>query len=144
MSLSIRSKPRVLAALVAAALAPAAAQAAPDDTLYGGGATLVGTAISGVSWFENFNPPQRGSLGDPGSLAGQYAASTVSSPFGFFTGTTTRPRISYCQTGSGRGKSVLNNVDAASDPCGTYADGGSRVCFPNGYCDFGGGRQDAG
>ena len=122
MSLSIRSRPRVLAALVAAALAPAIAQAAPDDTLYGGGATLVGTAISGVSWFENFNPPQRGSLGDPGSLAGQYAASTVNTPFGFFTGTTSRPAISYCQTGSGRGKSVLNNVDAASDPCGTYAD----------------------
>lgn len=132
MSLSIRSRPRALAAMVAAVLVPAYAQAAPDTTLYGGGATLVGTAISGTSWFTNNNPPVRGSVGDPGSLAGQYTASTINTPFGFFTGTTTRPAISYCQTGSGRGKSVLNNVDAASDPCGTYADAVDGIGAPAG------------
>ncbi|MCA3013803.1 MAG: hypothetical protein INH41_15595, partial [Myxococcaceae bacterium] len=34
--------------------------------------------------------------------------------------------------------------DVPGSSCGNYADGGRRLCFPNGYCDFGDGRQDAG
>jgi hypothetical protein len=37
-----------------------------------------------------------------------------------------------------------NRCDVPGATCGNYADGGRRICFPNGYCDFGGGRQDAG
>lgn len=33
--------------------------------------------------------------------------------------------------------------DRLGQGCGNYTDGGARVCFPNGYCDFPG-RQDAG
>jgi ABC-type phosphate transport system substrate-binding protein len=117
------SKPSsgVAAALAAAVLAPTLAAAAPSSTLYGGGATLVGTAISGSSW-SAVSPPLRGIVGDPGSLAGEYTASTEAKPFGFASGSSTRPEIFYCQTGSGRGKEVLNNVRPASNACGTYAE----------------------
>lgn len=109
------------AAIAAVLLAPAVATAAPATTLYGGGATLVGTAISGSSWFTDYTVPRRGIVGDPGSLAGQYTASTAALPFGFFGTTTTRPSVFYCQTGSGQGKKVLNDNSLADNVCPDYS-----------------------
>jgi ABC-type phosphate transport system substrate-binding protein len=139
----------VKAALVAAALAPLAASAAPRATLFGGGASLPATAYVGPSWFTGNPPgggsepvpvnPRRLSEGDAGSLFGQYTASTTASPIPFFGTTTTRPKVSYCQTGSGTGKNVFTGgatgTTVASDACPDYptsATGfGAKVAEPN-------------
>lgn len=106
-------------AFAAAMLLPVIASAAPSTTLYGGGASLPATAYVGTSWFAPSPTLRLSSAGDTGSLFGQYTASTTALPIGFFTGTTTRPAVSYCQTGSGTGKKVLigDPTVSASNAC---------------------------
>jgi phosphate transport system substrate-binding protein len=96
-------KVAVPAALVAAFTCGHAASA---DTLYGGGATLPAIAYVGNGFFTT---NQR--LTDPapsGSLFGSFTA---------LTGDT----VSYCQTGSGFGRGVLEGVDNASLTCPSFA-----------------------
>ncbi|HSW11664.1 MAG TPA: hypothetical protein VLI06_02420, partial [Solimonas sp.] len=119
-----------LAAFAAAAmLAPLTSGAAPKATLYGAGATLPAIAYSGSSWLGG-NPPacfdtitgnepvggcsnpapspalRLTAAADAGSHFGEWTASTPSTLMpavypAFFAGSTTRPVLSYCQTGSG-------------------------------------------
>ena len=107
MQSRVKNRSSAVTALAAAMLVPAIASAAPATTLYGGGASLPTTAYVGSSWFTPSPALRLSSAGDAGSLFGQYTASGVSTPIGFFTGTTTRPAVSYCQTGSGTGRKIL-------------------------------------
>ena len=119
MQSRVKNRSSLAAALAAAMLVPAIASAAPATTLYGGGASLPTTAYVGSSWFTPSPALRLSSAGDAGSLFGQYTASTAATPIGFFTGATTRPAVSYCQTGSGTGKKVLigDPTVSASNAC---------------------------
>ena len=119
MQSRVKNRSSLAAALAAAMLVPAISSAAPSTTLYGGGASLPATAYVGSSWFTPSPALRLSTAGDAGSLFGQYTASTTALPIGFFTGTTTRPAVSYCQTGSGTGKKVLigDPTVSASNAC---------------------------
>lgn len=129
--MSFKLKAAIMAA-VAAAAAPAFA--APDTTIYGGGATLPANAYVGNSWLVGDGvtiPSPANRLSNPadaGSLFGQYSASTAATQgttIGFPAGSSTRPLVSYCQTGSGDGRRTLTGSVAllASGDCGTYGSG---------------------
>ena len=126
----MRSK--ILSAAVAAvALAPLAAFAAPATTLYGGGATFPASAYHGNAFIVGpvggpvpTDSPRLTSAGAPGSYFGAYTASTAAqSLIPFPAGSTTRPAVSYCQTGSGTGKNVLtgNSGRLVTGTCGAFS-----------------------
>lgn len=119
--MSINFKLSALGA-VGAALIASAAQAAPNPTLYGGGATLPAIAYIGSSWTTTSPQGRLTNPADSGSLFGAYTNSTAAgAPF---------PTVSYCQTGSGNGRKMLRNASgfSADISCGDYS-----LPAPNGF-----------
>jgi len=92
-------------------------------TLNGGGATLPGVAYVGGANSTPTTHPNR--LTDP-SVDVIDGASLFGAYTNFFNAQdTTTPAVSYCQLGSGAGKSVLDGVNAASLACGTWSTAGT-------------------
>lgn len=140
----MRSK--LLSAVIAAvSLAPLAAFAAPSTTLYGGGATFPASAWHGNEFIVGPvggpvpNPsPRLTSAGAPGSYFGAYTASTAAqSLIPFPAGATSRPAVSYCQTGSGTGKNVLtgNGGRVVTGTCPDFASSPTGFGAPAGTVD---------
>jgi phosphate transport system substrate-binding protein len=94
-------------ALVAAFVAPVGyANAAASSTLYGGGATLPAIGYIGESFFTTGS--RQTNPADDGSLFGAWSAGYK------------KPTVSYCQTGSGFGKGVLDGANNATGNCGSF------------------------
>ncbi|MGQ0698586.1 MAG: substrate-binding domain-containing protein [Panacagrimonas sp.] len=129
------------AALAAAIAAPSAfAQTAPAITLYGGGATFAGEAYTGSSFLKTLGNPRRLSqtkgmlppsvLSDPMEDPGPQifnptdgspaAESEKASLFGAFALQNPTIGVSYCQTGSGRGKTGFNGAHPVTNACKDY------------------------
>ena len=137
---------KILSAAVAAvALAPLATFAAPATTLYGGGATFPASAWHGNEFIVGpvggpvpTVSPRLTSAGAPGSYFGAYTASTAAqSLIPFPAGATSRPAVSYCQTGSGTGKNVLtgNSSRVVTGTCPDFASTPTGFGAPAGTVD---------
>lgn len=130
-----------LAAFAAVVATPCAfAQEAPATVLYGGGATFAGEAYTGSSFLKTLGNPRRLSqtkgvvppsvLSDPTEAtppqifnptdASPAAESEKGSLFGAFAGVNPSIGVSYCQTGSGRGKTGFNGAHPVTNPCKDY------------------------
>jgi len=136
----------VLAAAVLAAIAATQAQAAAvaipqPPMLVGGGATLPAIAYVGSAWLAgstatDVGVPSRLSTTVPnviGSATNPTPADT-DSLFGQFAlgkvGKTPNPNVSYCQTGSGTGRKVVEGVNSATGACTDY---NSSIPAPTGF-----------
>jgi phosphate transport system substrate-binding protein len=159
--MNLKLRHAVMAVIAAASAAPMLAFAAPDPVLYGGGATLPADAFVGPSWITGKNaagvgcaapaPTERLSNTSidencdadgniltasvyEGSFFWEWTTNPAAKPIPFPTGSTTRPYVSYCQTGSGGGKAVLTggpaNNRSAAHGCGDY---GSAPPNPQGF-----------
>ena len=115
--MSIMFKKAGSIALIAAAVAPVGVSYAASTTLYGGGATLPAIAYVGSSFFSSPSSSRLTNPADAGSL------------FGVYSSLTGKPKVSYCQTGSGTGRKVLDGVQDASVACGSFVDGLSSRGF---------------
>jgi phosphate transport system substrate-binding protein len=132
-----------VAAIAAALSVPAAIAATPPPpatVLYGGGATFPAEAFIGSSFLKTLGNPRRLSqttgvlppsvVSDPLEVPDpQVFNPTDSSPaavadkttlFGAFALANPTIGVSYCQTGSGRGKQVLNGANAGTNACKDY------------------------
>lgn len=113
--------------IAAGALALASFGASAQATLYGGGATLPAQAYVGAGFFNSADPNNSARL----SLAGRTNASFEGTLFGEVAqrgfGASQVQGVSYCQTGSGTGRSTLIGTNAAgtvfnaSGTCPTFA-----------------------
>jgi ABC-type phosphate transport system substrate-binding protein len=116
--MSMKFKPVLATGVVAAGvLVAGAAQALGTPvTLYGGGATLPAIAYIGTGFYNNSDPTHstRLSLSNSTGAAGSLFAA-------FTSKTTGKPIVSYCQTGSGTGRKVLNGTNAANGTCGDFS-----------------------
>lgn len=100
-----------------------AARSKQTTTFYGGGATLPAIAYVGASQATTVNPATDPSAG---------------SIFGYFESVHAGTGFSYCQTGSGYGRKVIEGVDAANNPCAALGASPTGFGGANAYADFAG------
>jgi ABC-type phosphate transport system substrate-binding protein len=141
-----------IAAAIAAPTAIAATPVTPPTTvLYGGGATFPSEAYIGPSFLgiKTALPvanrlsqtvgvtaptaPQTYSVADKGSLFGAIADALTFKKVGADS-----VGVTYCQTGSGTGKAVLNGTTAATGACNAYDVNPAGFSVPSGAADFAG------
>lgn len=114
--MSMKMKPALVAGAVAAGLFTVGAVQAATVTLYGGGATLPAIAYIGTGFYNSADPTHSARLslsnstGAAGSLFGTYTSKTFGHPI-----------VSYCQTGSGTGRKVLDGVNSATGTCPDFS-----------------------
>jgi phosphate transport system substrate-binding protein len=96
---------------------------AVTHTFYGGGATLPAIAYVGVSQATTTNPA---TAPDPNSV------------FGFFEAHHTSDGFSYCQTGSGYGRKVIDGAALANGACAALGATPTGFGSPNQFGDFAG------
>jgi len=107
-------------ALAVTALVAAQANAAVP-TLVGGGATLPAVAYIGSNWLNgNARLSTTAANTAKPKYTNPYGAGTTSLFYVWTNGTAGNPTVSYCQTGSGGGRKVLEGVNSATGVCSDY------------------------
>lgn len=121
-----------MGAVTAAGALTAAGTVQAATTLYGGGATLPATAYEGAS--DALNGSGTGTLAQ--TRLGVPASNDCSLFGEWLTNRAVGQHVTYCQTGSGTGRSVLDGTLNATGTCGNFTATPSGFGGANAFPDF--------